>query len=316
MLATKLHGNCPHANLTSLEHQMTAFKKPEKMPTQMCEVLQPHSWPATDHFTQMTAPDALVWLRWIWDQKNKKGPVSHPLTIHVSALQTQEDVGALGVLVPRRPTQALVLLNVHPALGVKRVLHPHILRHQPLPQLQLFPALENRKTGACVLAATAVITLDSFPQLQLFPALENRKTAACVLAATAVITLDSFPQLQLFSALENREDAAHVLAAKAVITLDSFPQLQLFSALENREDAAHVLAAKAVITLDSFPQLQLFPALKTGKMLLCTCCNSSEHTRQSSNWCDISTVVKRFRKNQSANHHNQSDSLYGHLYYY
>ena len=182
--------------------------------------------------------------------------MSHPLTIHVSALQTQEDVGALGVLVPRRPTQALVLLNVHPALGVKRVLHPHILRHQPLPQLQLFPALENRKTGACVLAATAVITLDSFPQLQ------------------------------------------------------------LFSALENREDAAHVLAAKAVITLDSFPQLQLFPALKTGKMLLCTCCNSSEHTRQSSNWCDISTVVKRFRKNQSANHHNQSDSLYGHLYYY
>ena len=152
--------------------------------------------------------------------------MSHPLTIHVSALQTQEDVGALGVLVPRRPTQALVLLNVHPALGVKRVLHPHILRHQPLPQLQLFPALENRKTGACVLAATAVITLDSFPQLQ------------------------------------------------------------------------------------------LFPALKTGKMLLCTCCNSSEHTRQSSNWCDISTVVKRFRKNQSANHHNQSDSLYGHLYYY
>lgn len=126
-----------------------------------------------------------------YESKNKIDPVSHPLTIHVSALQTQEDVGTLGILVSCRPTQALVLLNVHPTLGVKRVFHPHILRHQPLPQLQLFPALENRKDGACVLAATAVITLDSFPQLQLFPALENRKDAAHVLAATVVSTVDS-----------------------------------------------------------------------------------------------------------------------------
>ena len=156
-----------------------------------------------------------------YESKNKIDPVSHPLTIHVSALQTQEDVGTLGILVSCRPTQALVLLNVHPTLGVKRVFHPHILRHQPLPQLQLFPALENRKDGACVLAATAVITLDSFPQLQLFPALENRKDAAPKLAAKAVIMPDSFPQLQLFPALEKRKDAAHVLAATVVSTVDS-----------------------------------------------------------------------------------------------